>query len=167
MRIIPYEFGKEDRTMVTDDILKNILISHYRGILRLIKYIYFNPNYRKNCTIKFKFSDEHNLYIYEEGMYKPLPKDYILDTIIIDAWKILYNYFEKINRDGTLINFRKSLVCNQTFDRIQDFIISYNNICEGNVDESFTDIKNDIYNFIKVFYSKAYYKRKLLRKKTS
>lgn len=147
-----YDFGKENKNFITDSVLKYFLVSHFRSLPKLFRYIYFNNNYPENQNIKYYNDDSIN--IIENGLWIIINKEYILDTITLDLWILIYNYYENIKKNNELNNFKNSLICSETFERIEDFIKTYEKVCKGENSLIFSDIKKDIFNVIKYYHNK-------------
>ena len=156
-------FGNEDKSFITNHDYRNIIISHYRGILRLINLIYFNPSYPVNHTLKYDASDQKYLLVHESGSFQPLIKEYVLDTIIIDAWARLVNYFEMIEASGRRVAFKNTLASEETLERIDAFIADYKKLCHGHNPLMLRDIRNDVYELIK-FHHQSEKKNKKSKK---
>lgn len=138
------DFGNEDKSYISNNDLKKILISHFRGITKLIKYIHFNNNHISNNNIRYF---NNNIEIIENGIFRIMNKEYILETLILESWMVLYNFYENMNT-SQLIIFKDSLISEETFIRIEEFINVYQKICDGEI-IYLEDIKLDIFNMIK------------------
>lgn len=139
------DFGKEDKSYISNNDFKKLLRAHFRGITKLIKYIHFNPEHISNNNIRYF---NNNIEVIENGIFIIMNKEYILDTLIIESWILLYNYYEEMSNNNELLNFKKTLINEDTFIRIEEFIDMYQKICEGEM-ISLDDIKIDIINMIK------------------
>jgi len=155
------DFGKENKTFLTDSILRFFLISHFRSLPKLFRYIYYNNKYPSNQNIKYY--DDENINILENGKWIYINKEYILDTVTLDMWILIYNYYETIKKNNKLNDLKNSLICNETFQRIEEFIETYKQVCNGENLLIFTDLKNDIFDVIKYYHNKN--KEKPKRKK--
>jgi hypothetical protein len=144
------DFGKEDKSFINDNDLINILKCHFRGISKLVKLIYCNPNIPFNNNIKYIKNNEKELEILENGEFRIVNKEYIIDTIILDTWTILNNCYEKLNRENLLEDFKTSLICNETWERLTEFIQAYHKFKNGD-DINIENIREDIFNTIKLF----------------
>lgn len=158
------DFGKEDFTFLTKGELKSMLVSHFRGILRLIKTTYFNDLYPQNQTVQFKMEDSEHLWVSEDGTFRPLPTEYVLDTIIISAWERLVNLFYEIDEQGKMELFKKSLLSIETFERIETFVYQYGLLCHG-IPSAINEVKRDALDLIKnISLEKATEKQKKKKK---
>jgi hypothetical protein len=146
---MPVEFGKEDTSFVTNEVIRKMIISHYRGIQRLIQFIYFNDDYPNNQTIRYNPKDNHELFIFEDGEFVSASKEYVLDTIIFNAWRKYIDYYESLERAQKVSAFKNSLVCQETFDRINHFVDTYRKICNGDFQPVIKDLRNDVMDMIK------------------
>lgn len=159
-----HNFGNEDKTFLTSYDFRNIIISHYRGITRLINLIYFNPNKPANHTLKYNVTDTKYVLVYESGSYQAIIKEYVLDTIIIDAWALLVNYFNMIEINDKRNAFKNTLASEETLERIDAFIADYKKLCNGYTPAMLHDIRNDVYELIKFHYMETEKKKKKPKK---
>ena len=153
-------FGDEDKSFLTNFDYRNIIISHYRGIVRLVKLIYFNPNLPNNHTLKYDPIDERYLLVYDSGIFQPLIKEYVLDSIIIDAWARLVNYFDMIEATGRRSVFKESLASEETLERIDAFTSDYRRLCQGHAVSMLQDVRNNVYEMIKFHHQVVKKKKK-------
>lgn len=141
-------FNHESLDFITQQHYNKILISHYRSFSKLIKLVYFNPEYPQNSTIKYVESDPDHLLTYEHDKFIPLSKEYVIDTIIMKLWSLLYEYYQTLD----LETLKSRLISEETFERIQEFIADYRKLCMGVVPGSIKEIQQLIYETI-LFYS--------------
>jgi len=156
------DFGKEDQSFITENDLRNMLKCHFRGITKLVKLIYCNPNVKSNNNVNYIKNNEKELEIIENGKIRIINKEYVIDSIILDMWAILNNYYEKLEEDNTLEEFKSSLICNETWERITEFIDTYHKFKEGE-DIDIEEIRHDIFIIIKIYTNE---KKKHRRKST-
>jgi hypothetical protein len=156
------DFGKENHSHVTSDLMRSFLTSHYRGIVRYIKHVYFNDNVPANRTIQYDPQDLDNLLIIDNGELRRASKHYVLDTIMIDTWKRMVDYFNALDSP---IAFKESLVCEETFYRIESFLETYRDICKGNPSIAYKDVRDDVIKMIKLYTETTKPKKKVIRKK--
>lgn len=161
-----YDFGKEDKSFISSIDLKNTLKCHFRGIPKLVKLIYCNPNIQSNNNIKYIKNNEKELEIMENGVFRNVNKEYVLDSIILDIWTLLYNYYEKIEKEGMLENFKAALVCKETWERITDFINTYNKFQNGEY-VCIDDLRNEVLLVFKLYSIEKNKKKQSRRKSTS
>lgn len=147
-KVIVNEFGKENTSYITDHDLRNFLSTHFRGIQRLIRFIHFNDEHIENHNIKPTPSNSTTIDVYLDGNTMSLNKEYVLDTLIMDAWKRLVAFYEKLEEDGDLDDFLDTLVSQETIDRIQQFVKTYRSICDGE-NIAHKDLHDDVYEMIK------------------
>jgi hypothetical protein len=143
-------FGQEDTTFVTIHDMKHMLLSHFRGITRYIKFVYFSDTHPQNQTIRYDPNDTKHLEIHEDGVFRHVPNEYILDTIIMDAWHKLVGCYNHIEVCGKLETFKNSLVSPETFERIEDFVSEYHKLCHGIAPSSLQDIRQDVLEMIRL-----------------
>lgn len=145
------DFGKENKSYITDDDLKNLLSIHFRGIQKLIRMIYFNDDHPENYNIRP--STTHNtLEVLENNKFIELNKEYVLDTIIIDAWGRIVQYYEKLEEEDELDDFKDTLVSKETEDRLTQFITTYKKLCQGEPNITCKEIHEDVMEMIKFQY---------------
>lgn len=144
------DFGKEDKSFVTKHVLQNILISHFRGISRLVRLIYFNELYPMNHNIRYVPSDSDNIEIFENGEFRKVRKEYAIDSVVMDIWYLLVMFFNEMEMSGTITAYKNSLVSKETFERIEAFVDAYEMLCNGELSAYiFNDIRNEVYDIIK------------------
>ena len=139
------DFGKEDKSYISDEDLKNLLSIHFRGIQKLIRMIYFNDDHPENHNIK-PCTNKHMLEVLENGKFVELNKEYVLDTIIVDAWNRIVDYYYKLEEDDELDDFKESLVSKETEERLGQFINMYKKLCDGEPNINCNDIHDDVTN---------------------
>jgi hypothetical protein len=138
-------FNQENLDFITHRQYTKILTSHYRSFPKLIKLIYFNPEYSMNSTLKFVETDALHLYTYENDKFIPLSKEYVIDTLIMKLWALLYDHYQTID----LETFKMRLISEETFDRIEEFMIDYRKLCTGVTPGSIKEIQSLIYETIR------------------
>jgi hypothetical protein len=138
-------FGQETLDYLTPKLLNNLLIAHFRSFSRLVKIIYFNPEYPQNNIIKYDANNPQYIYVFEKDKFVSYSKEYIIDTIIMNLWTILYNYYSQLN----LNTFKNTLISNETFERIQEFIEDYGKLCKGITPCSMKELQLSVYETIK------------------
>jgi len=157
--IIINNFGNEDKSYITSLELKNALKSHFRGISKIFKLIYCNQDFKSNNTIRYIQNDSKNLEIFEDGKFIVMNKEYILDSIILDIWTMLNNYYIKLEDEGKLSNFKDTLICNETWDRIIEFIRDFNKLKNGD-SINIESIRQEILNILKIYPTEKQKKRR-------
>ncbi len=136
---------------VENKILEECLKSHHRSICRLINYLYFNVNHPERMNIKANPKEPNTLYIIKDHKWFAIDKDYLLDTVILNLWKQLYDYFCNIK---DIESFKESLTCGEdTYQRIETFMDEFKSFCESGNGICWNDQKNYIYNHL-VFLTK-------------
>jgi hypothetical protein len=134
----------------------NILIEyvkyHYRAIPKLISNIYYNINSRETMNLKYDKNTPHLLYISKNNKWIAYDKDYILDSLVLEIWRQLYDSYVNIEN---MDEFKESLVCDDTFDRIENFINDFRQFCNTGSSSALVDQKKNALAFI-MFLSKKY-----------
>lgn len=159
MKINVNDFGKEDKSYITDEDLRNLLSINFRGIQRLIRMIYFNDDHPENFNIR-PSSRPNILEVLDNSNFIELNKEYILDTIIIDAWRRIFKYYEQLEEDDELDDFIDGLVSKETEERLSQFITMYKKICHGEPNITCKDIHEDVMDMIKFQYHRLNDKHK-------
>ncbi len=153
MKINVYDFGKEDKSYITDDDLKGLLAINFRGIQKLIRMIYFNRDHPENFNIR-PSSHPNTIEVMDNGNFIQLNKDYILDTIIIDAWGKIIEYYDKLEENDELDDFKESLVSKETEERLSQFVSMYRKLCNGEPNITCKEIHEDVMDTIRFQYHK-------------
>ena len=141
-------FNQESLDFITPLQYTRILRAHYRSFSKLVKLIYFNPEYPQNSSVKYVETDSLHLQVSENGKFVSLSKEYVIDTIIMKLWTLLHNHYQTID----LETFKMRLISEETFDRVEEFMVDYRKLCTGIIPGSIKDIQNLIYETIR-FYS--------------
>lgn len=153
------DFGKENKTYITDDDLRNLLSTHFRGIQRLVRLIHFNDAHPENHNIR-PSSHSNIIEVLENGKFIEMNKEYVLDTVIIDAWGRIVEYFSKLEEDDELDEFRDSLVSKETDERLFQFVAMYKKICQGEPNITCREVHEDVMDMIKFQYHRIFDKNK-------
>lgn len=143
-----HDFGDEDHSHVTNHQLRMCLISHHRGVIRYIKYVYFNDNIPQNRTIHYDPKQPDIFHVRENNQLSPLPMLYVLDTIVIEAWKRIADIYKRLEHENRIEQFKSTLVCTATFDRIETFIRTYEDICRGELSNTYKDVRDEVMKMI-------------------
>lgn len=161
------DFGQEDTSFISKYDMRMILITHFRGIKKLVKLIFFNEDQPQNHNIVYKLTDNENLYVYENGELIAINTEYILDTIVVESWKKIAYYYYELEQEDKLKTLKDSLISEETYERITQFINDYSLLCDGKTPFLYQDIKKDIYDLIKILGVEKPEKIKKKRKTTS
>lgn len=143
-----YDFGNEDHSHVTNRQLRMCLIAHHRGVVRYIKYVFFNDDVPQNRTINYDPQQPNIFHVREKNQLHPLPMLYVLDTIVIEAWKRIVDIYKEIEQKHRLEHFKSTLVCTATFDRIEAFVRAYEDICQGELTITYKDVRDEVMKMI-------------------
>jgi hypothetical protein len=147
-----HDFGDEDLSFISEADLHACLACHYRGILKYVKLVFFNPGWPMNNNIRCWEHDIESLYIVESGAWIPVHKFYILDTLILDAWGKLAEYYYRMYDDvNDLERFKGSLATEESFSRIEEFIGDYELLCTGELPMMYSDIRADLFSKIRIY----------------
>jgi hypothetical protein len=136
---------------VNDKVLEECLRSHYRSLCRLIKYLYFDTHHPEKMNIKVNSKEPSIIYIIKDQKWTTIDKDFLLDTILLNLWKQLYDHFCNIK---DIEAFKDSLTCGEdTYQRIETFMDEFKTFCESGTGICWNDQKNYIFNYL-IFLTK-------------
>lgn len=135
---------------IEEEILLECLKSHYRSFNRLIKILFFNKDKPESLNVKYDPKIPNHICIVQEGKWIPVHKDYFLDTVLLDFWTQLYDVFNKVSEDET---FKEHLACEETYQRIENFIDDFREFCDTGESKCWLEQKVITYNYI-VFLTK-------------
>ena len=77
-------FGKEDLSMLTDDVKRELIKGPYDMMPKLMEMVYFNKEYPQNHTLKLVNKNKDILKIYDKSGWKYVDKDSTVDYILED-----------------------------------------------------------------------------------
>ena len=77
-------FGKEDLSMLTDDVKRELIKGPYDMMPKLMEMVYFNKEYPQNHTLKLVNKNKDILKIYDKNGWKFVDKDATVDYILED-----------------------------------------------------------------------------------
>jgi len=77
-------FGKEDLSMLTDDVKRELIKGPYDMMPKLMEMVYFNKEYPQNHTLKLVNKNKDILKIYDKNGWKFVDKDATVDNILED-----------------------------------------------------------------------------------
>jgi len=67
----------------------------------------------------------------------------------MEVWQLFAEYYNLLEKNNKITAFKNSLVCQETFDRIANFVDSYQRLCDGEYLNIIKDIRADVTNAIK------------------
>lgn len=140
-------YGEEDFYYVTQEHYNRALKYHYRGLMHLLKLLYFNPRHPENHTITYKEQYPTQLCIREDGEWRPITKEYVLDEVIVTIWTKMYDAYLSLEKNNKLEALCRTFVCSETRDRLESFIDDFTKVCNGNT-VIMADTRKDLFNFI-------------------
>ena len=155
MASVIHDLGKENKTYITKHDLRNFLSTHFRGIQRLIRHIHFHDDHPENHNIRPTTNDNTTIDVCLDGEFTSLNKEYVLDTLIMDAWKTLVEFYYSLEDSGDLNDFEETLVSQETMERIDQFVHMYRSICDGDSFVSNKDLHDGVFEMIKYQSSKC------------
>ena len=89
-------FGKEDLSMLTDDVKKELIKGPFNMMPKLMEMVYFNKNYPQNHTMKLVNKNKDILKIYDKTGWKYVNKDETMDNIL-DNKNLEVDYYYDTN----------------------------------------------------------------------
>jgi len=95
-------YGKENMSMLTDDILNTTLKQGSKSIAYLLELVHFNPNYPENYNIYIKNLKSKFIMVYEPKTiqgnisdYKYRTRNDVLESLVKKLYKYLNEYYEE------------------------------------------------------------------------
>ena len=96
-------YGKENMSMLTDDILNTTLKQGSKSIAYLLELVHFNPNYPENYNIYIKNLKSKFIMVYEPKTiqgnisdYKYRTRNDVLESLVKKLYKYLNEYYEEL-----------------------------------------------------------------------
>ena len=87
-------FGKEDLSMLTDDVKRELIKGPYDMMPKLMEMVYFNKEYPQNHTMKLVNKNKDILKIYDKNGWKYVDKDATVDYILEDKNCEVDDYYD-------------------------------------------------------------------------
>tara|TARA_A100000164_G_scaffold375846_1_gene411681 strand:+ start:2355 stop:3296 length:942 start_codon:yes stop_codon:yes gene_type:complete len=87
-------FGKEDLSMLTDDVKRELIKGPYDMMPKLMEMVYFNKEYPQNHTLKLVNKNKDILKIYDKNGWKYVDKDSTVDYILEDKNCEVDDYYD-------------------------------------------------------------------------
>jgi len=116
------------QVLIEHDLLLNHLKSHHLSIQKLIKYIFFNKDSYETMNVNYDEEQPKMLLIIKDNNCVAYDKDYILDSLVLQIWGQLYNCYIQI---PDINEYKKSLVCEETYERLEKFMDDFNKFCNN------------------------------------
>ena len=121
--VIINNFGDENITYLTQEVLSDFLTTYESGVVNLIKYIHFNPDFPENRNVKQSNTFENFYVTFNNKHWSICSKDDIIDTLIKKAHKILLNHFVNYHmKSDTKLDEEDTLFLNEFLFKIRDDI---------------------------------------------
>lgn len=92
-------FGKEDLSMLTDDVKRELIKGPYDMMPKLMEMVYFNKEYPQNHTLKLVNKNKDILKIYDKNGWKYVDKDATVDYILEDKNCEVDDYYDLNGED--------------------------------------------------------------------
>jgi hypothetical protein len=135
-----------------DDMLSKCLRAHYRAVPRLIKMLYFNSECPKSMNVKYDPKTSDYVFIIKDGSWEAVNKDLLSETLLLYFWTKLCEHFDNIE---DLETYKEALCCEETYDRVERFVLDFKEFCDSGDNASWIDQKGLVLKSI------AYYTKKL------
>jgi hypothetical protein len=87
-------FGKEDLSMLTDDIKRELIKGPFKMMPKLMEMIYFNKKYPENHTVKMINKNKQIMKIHEKDGWKLADKAEMVDYILEDKNYAVDSYYD-------------------------------------------------------------------------
>ena len=106
-------FGKENLSMLTDDVKQELIKGPYKMMPKLMEMIYFNKEYPENHTMKMVNKNKDIMKIHDKDGWKLVDKNETVDYILEDKNYEVDSYYDNNAEDfshfvkKTYKNFRR------------------------------------------------------------
>jgi hypothetical protein len=87
-------FGSEDCSRITENILHNCFLDRKKGISTLIKFVHFNDDFPSDKNIRKGSITRKTLQIMQDGAWTHANKNIVLDKVIVDKARLINGYFQ-------------------------------------------------------------------------
>jgi hypothetical protein len=87
-------FGKEDLSMITDDIKKDLIQGPFKMMPKLLELIYFNDKYPENHTLKMVNKNKEIIKVHEKKGWKLKDKKDTVDYLLEDKNFTVDSYYD-------------------------------------------------------------------------
>lgn len=145
-------FGKENLEMLTQEILNNIIANPNDGIVKLIKFIHFNPSLPENRNIMIKNKKEPYIDVFNGDYWEKQEKEAAIHNLISTKKDIMDDHFE------TLVE--KNMVTKIMKNNYSDFSNTLDPYLKDNLDKLLDDKinKKEISEICESLYKNLYAK---------
>ena len=110
-------FGKEDLSMLTENVKQELIKGPFKMMPKLMEMIYFNKNHPENHTMKLVNKKEKIMKIYDKEGWKYVDKDETIDYILEDKNYAVDSYYD--NNEQQFSDFVK-----KTYGRFRELFDS-------------------------------------------
>lgn len=143
-------FGKENLDSLTDDILDSIIENPDGGIVKLIKYIHFNPDVPENRNVVLKNKKDPYFDVFNGDYWEKQDKDTTIHNLISTKKDIMDDHFENM--------IEKKLVTNIIMKNYNDFSDVLDPYLKDNIDSLITEklSKKNLSKKCESIYKKLY-----------
>ena len=112
-------FGKEDLSMLTENVKQELIKGPFKMMPKLLEMIYFNKNHPENHTMKLVNKKEKIMKIHDKGGWKYVDKDETIEYILEDKNYAVDSYYD--NNEQQFSDFVK-----KTYGRFRELFDSRN-----------------------------------------
>jgi hypothetical protein len=88
-------FGKENLSMVTDDVKKEMIKGPFKMMPKLLEMIYFNKNFPENHTMKMVNKNKDIMKIHDKDGWKLVDKADTIDYVLEDKNYEVDNFYDE------------------------------------------------------------------------
>lgn len=88
-------FGKEDLSVLTDNVKEELIKGPFKMMPKLMEMIYFNKNHPENQTMKLVNKKEKIMKIHDKEGWKYVDKDETIDYILEDKNYAVDSYYDQ------------------------------------------------------------------------
>ena len=110
-------FGKEDLSMLTENVKQELIKGPFKMMPKLMEMIYFNKNHPENHTMKLVNKKEKIMKIHDKEGWKYVDKDETIDFILEDKNYAVDSYYD--NNEQQFSDFVK-----KTYGRFRELFDS-------------------------------------------
>ena len=110
-------FGKEDLSMLTENVKKELIKGPFKMMPKIMEMIYFNKDHPENHTMKLVNKKEKIMKIHDKEGWKYVDKDETIDYILEDTNYTVDSYY-----DTTELQFSKFV--KKTYGRFRELFDS-------------------------------------------
>jgi len=143
-------FGKENLDILTEDMLDEIIENPNGGLVRLIKYIHFNPDVPENRNVVIKNKKDPYVDVFNGDYWEKQDKDTTIHNLISTKKDIMDDHFENMIEKKLVNNFMMN-----NYNEFSDLLDPY---LKDNLDTLITEKlkKKNITKKVESIYKRLY-----------